>query len=172
MHERERAAFVASFNSSQVAFVLVELRMLQKSILLIAASLVSICASCSDASVAAPAPSPVDALTGATQNSWQIASRSENGGSATLPDCAKDDVLIFRKGGKFQSLIGATQCNPQETDVIEGMFSLQADQKTIKFATGQFDYTGKLVEYTANTIIIEFDLGPGFLIKDTFVLKK
>jgi Lipocalin-like domain len=99
---------------------------------------------------------------------WKITSRVENGGVASLPDCAKDDILELKSDGTFNSLIAATQCNPSETDVVGGKYKFSADKKIITFIVPGFDYTGKVVEAVENQMVIEFDLGPGFIIRDTF----
>jgi Lipocalin-like domain len=102
---------------------------------------------------------------------WKVASRIENNGPAGLPDCAKDDTLELKAGGSFNSLIGKTQCNPSETDVINGQYQFSADKKRITFNANGFEYQGKIIEAFDNRVVIEFDLGPGFLIRDTFVPK-
>lgn len=112
-----------------------------------------------------------EALAGASQRSWIITSRVENAGAAGLPACAKDDVLIFKTNGKFDSLIANTPCNPAEVDVRNGSYSLSADNKTINFDVEGLKYSGKLLEFSNDKLVIEFDLGPGFSIKDTFALK-
>jgi hypothetical protein len=99
---------------------------------------------------------------------WKISSRVENGGTASLPACAKDDTLEFKTGGLFNSLIGGTQCNPNEFDVVGGTYKFSTDKKVITFNVSGFEYTGKVIEATATQMIIEFDLGPGFIIRDTF----
>jgi Lipocalin-like domain len=116
-------------------------------------------------------PEPLDVLTGSSQATWVITSRIENGGAPSLPDCAKDDSLIFKKDGKFDSLIAGTQCNPAETDVKDGTFALSEDKKVITFTVPGFSYTGKLLELAQDQIVIEFDLGSGFIIQDTLSLK-
>jgi hypothetical protein len=102
---------------------------------------------------------------------WKISSRLENGGTASLPTCAADDILELKTNGKFNSLIAATQCNPSEVDVIDGSYQLSADKTVITFTVPGFSYTGKLISVAENQMVIEFDLGPGFIIKDTFVPK-
>jgi Lipocalin-like domain len=119
-----------------------------------------------------PALAPVDVLTGSSQIAWVITSRVENGGAPSLPVCAKDDSLVFKKGGKFESLIAGTQCNPSEVEVKDGTYALSGDNKVITFTVPGFSYTGKLLEYATDKLVIEFDLGPGFTIKDTFAPKK
>jgi Lipocalin-like domain len=118
------------------------------------------------------APEPLEVLAGSSQVTWVITSRVQNGSAPSLPECAKDDSLIFRKDGKFDSLIAGTQCNPSEVDVKDGTFALSADKNVITFTVLGFSYTGKLLEYAKERLVIEFDLGPGFLIKDTFSPKK
>jgi hypothetical protein len=102
---------------------------------------------------------------------FKIASRSENGGTSNLPDCAKDDTLELKTTGAFNSLIGGTQCNPNETDVVDGQYRFSVDKKVITFSAFGFDYTGKVIDASATRVIIEFDLGPGFIIRDTFIPK-
>jgi Lipocalin-like domain len=102
---------------------------------------------------------------------WKITSRVENGGTASLPTCASDDILEFKTNGKFNSLIAGTQCNPSEVDVMDGDYLLSADKTIITFTVPGFSYTGKLISVAENQMVIEFDLGPGFIIKDTFVPK-
>jgi hypothetical protein len=114
---------------------------------------------------------PPDAQTIIVGKIWKIESRVENGGTASLPNCAKDDVLELKVNGTFNSLIGTTQCNPNETDVVGGTYTFSADKKLITFTVPGFSYTGKIIEAIANKFTIEFDLGPGFIIKDTFVPK-
>jgi hypothetical protein len=114
---------------------------------------------------------PQEALAGSSQKTWVITSRSENGGPASLPVCASDDTLIFKANGKFDSLIASTQCNPSETDVRDGAYALSADSKSINFDAAGFMYVGKLIEFANDKLVIEFNLGPGFTIKDTFALK-
>jgi Lipocalin-like domain len=119
-----------------------------------------------------PALEPLTALTGSSQTAWIVTSRVQNGGAPSLPDCAKDDSLIFKKDGKFDSLIAGTQCNPSEVDVKDGTYTLSSDNKVLTFTVPGFSYTGKLLEYASDKLVIEFDLGPGFTIKDTFAPKK
>jgi hypothetical protein len=91
---------------------------------------------------------------------FKIASRSENGGT-----------LELKTTGTFNSLIGGTQCNPNETDVVDGQYRFSADKKVITFSAFGFDYTGKVIDASATRVIIEFDLGPGFIVRDTFIPK-
>jgi Lipocalin-like domain len=112
-----------------------------------------------------------EALTGSSQKTWVITSRSENGGLPNLPVCAKDDTLVFKANGRFDSLISGTPCNPSETDVRNGGYTLSADKKSINFDAAGFMYVGKLLEFANDKLVIEFNLGPGFTIKDTFALK-
>jgi Lipocalin-like domain len=114
---------------------------------------------------------PPDAQTIIVGKVWKIESRVENGGTASLPNCAKDDILELKVNGTFNSLIGTTPCNPNETDVVGGTYTFSADKKLITFTVPGFSYTGKIIEAIANKFTIEFDLGPGFIIKDTFVPK-
>jgi Lipocalin-like domain len=103
---------------------------------------------------------------------WKITNRQENGIKIALPDCAKDDILELKSNGKYNSLIGGTQCNPAEFDVMDGMYSFSTDKKVITFTVPGFMYDGKIIEASKNQITIEFDLGPGFIIRDTFMVKK
>jgi hypothetical protein len=102
---------------------------------------------------------------------WKITSRIENGGTASLPDCAKDDTLEFKTDATFNSLIGATQCNPSEFDVVGGAYKFSDDQKIITFTVPGFEYTGNVISATSSQMVIEFNLGPGFIIQDTFIPK-
>jgi hypothetical protein len=102
---------------------------------------------------------------------WKISSRSENGGASTLPNCAKDDILELKSDGTFNSLIGGTQCNPSETDVLGGKYKFSDDKKIITFTVPGFEYTGKVISAATNQMVIEFDLGSGFIIRDTFIPK-
>jgi Lipocalin-like domain len=115
---------------------------------------------------------PLEALAGSSQRTWVITNRSENGGAPSLPTCASDDTLTFKRSGQFDSLIAGTQCNPAETDVKDGMYALSADKKDINFDAAGFKYTGKLIEFANDKLVIEFNLGPGFSIRDTFALKQ
>jgi hypothetical protein len=139
----------------------------------IGSALTLVLAGCSSSSTSpSSTPDALEVLAGTTQNSWSISSRVENGAPAGLPACAKDDLLIFKRSGKFDSLIGATPCNPSETEVRDGSFTLSADRQVITFDVPGFGYTGKLLEYSKERLVIEFDLGQGFVIKDTFEPKK
>jgi hypothetical protein len=115
------------------------------------------------------APEPLEVLTNSGERAWSIINRIENDGSPGLPACAKDDTLIFRKDGSFDSLIAGTQCNPSETEVRGGSFALSTDKKVITFAVPGFSYTGTLIEISKDRLLIQFDLGPGFVVRDTFV---
>jgi Lipocalin-like domain len=117
------------------------------------------------------ATDPLSILTGSSQKTWVIKSRIENGGTPGLPTCAKDDTLTFKNDGKFDSLIAGTKCNPAETDVQNGDFTLSEDQKVITFAVPGFSYKGTLLEKGENQIVIEFDFGAGFKIQDTFTVQ-
>jgi hypothetical protein len=99
---------------------------------------------------------------------WKIDSRIENGGAPSLPTCAKDDILELKSDGTFNSLIGGTPCNPSETDVVGGKYKFSDDKKIITFIVPRFEYTGKVIIATASQMVIEFNLGPGFVIQDTF----
>ncbi len=112
---------------------------------------------------------PNETLTGPT---WVITNRVQNAGEASLPDCAKDDTLEFTQEGTFISLIGGTQCNPNERDVPGAKYTWSDDKKAITFDSPGFSYTAKIIELTKEQLIIEFDLGPGFLIRDTMKPKK
>jgi Lipocalin-like domain len=114
---------------------------------------------------------PQEALAGSSQKTWVITSRSENGGPPSLPVCANDDTLVFKANGKFDSLIAGTQCNPAETDARDGAYALSADKQSINFDAAGFMYVGKLLAFANDKLVIEFNLGPGFTIKDTFALK-
>jgi hypothetical protein len=102
---------------------------------------------------------------------WKITSRAENGGTASLPTCAKDDVLELKADGTFNSLIGGTKCNPSETDVTGGKYKFSTDKKVITFTVPGFEYTAKVIEAKTDQMVLEFDLGPGFVIRDTFAPK-
>jgi hypothetical protein len=117
---------------------------------------------------ASSSPDPVPLLSGGRQAAWFITQRVTNGGKPELPDCAKDDELIFDAKGGFISVIGGTQCNPSEAEVPSGKYEVSADNKVITFTTPTFSYPGKIVELTEKTMVLEFDLGPGFLIQDSF----
>jgi Lipocalin-like domain len=99
---------------------------------------------------------------------WAIASRIENDGSPSLPACAKDDTLEFKANGTFDSAISGTQCNPNEVDVKGQKYTWSKDNKVITFASPGFSYTGKVIELMKSKLVIEFDLGAGFVIQDTF----
>lgn len=114
---------------------------------------------------------PLDAQAIIVGKAWKTSSRIENGGAPSLPDCAKDDILELKSNGKFNSLIFGTQCNPSETDVADGMYTFSADKKTITFIVPGFTYTAKVIEAITNKVVLEFDLGPGFIIRDTFIPK-
>jgi hypothetical protein len=118
-----------------------------------------VAASCSSS----PA-TPAKTLVGPT---WRIAQRVENGGVPSLPDCAKDDTLRFKSDGTFASRIAGTQCNPNEVDVIDQKYTWSGDNKVITFESPGFSYTGKVISLTKSQLVIEFDLGPGFVIRDT-----
>jgi Lipocalin-like domain len=117
---------------------------------------------------ASTSPDPVPLLSGGRQAAWFITQRVTTGGKPELPDCAKDDELIFDAKGGFISVIGGTQCNPSEAEVPSGKYEVSADNKVITFTTPTFSYPGKIVELTEKTMVLEFDLGPGFLIQDSF----
>jgi Lipocalin-like domain len=112
--------------------------------------------------------SPATTLAGPT---WQIKERVENGGKPSLPECAKDDTLSFTKDGTFTSRIAGTQCNPNEVDAVDQKYMWSSDNKVITFAGDGFSYTGKVLKLTKSQLVIEFDLGPGFVIRDTFTPK-
>jgi hypothetical protein len=59
-----------------------------------------------------PTPTPRDAQAILVGRVWKISSRVENGGTASLPNCAKDDILEFKTNGTFNSLVDTTLCNP------------------------------------------------------------
>jgi hypothetical protein len=109
--------------------------------------------------------------TGGATTTWFIVSRSENGQPPQLPQCADGDLLIFKAGGTFDSVIGTTQCNPAEVPVIDGTYELSADKTVITFTAQGFTYTGKLLEVMPNRLVIEFDLGIGSPIIDEFILR-
>jgi Lipocalin-like domain len=115
-------------------------------------------------SCSSKAASPVKTLIGPT---WQITERIENGGAPSLPECAKDDSLAFKSDGTFTSRIAGTQCNPNEVDVIDQKYVWSSDNKVITFASPAFSYTGKVITLSKSQLVIEFDLGPGFVIRDT-----
>jgi transforming growth factor-beta-induced protein len=102
----------------------------------------------------------------------KIVNRLENGVDVSLPKCAEDDTLEFKPDGTFDSLIAKTQCNPSEVDVVGGQYVFSADGVTIKFSVPGFEYAGKIIAANSTQFIIEFDLGPGFIIRDTFQVKK
>jgi Lipocalin-like domain len=116
------------------------------------------------AGCASKAATPAKTLVGPT---WQITERVENGGAPSLPDCAKDDTLAFKSDGTFTSKIAGTQCNPNEVDVLDQKYTWSGDNKVITFANPAFSYTGKVISLTKSQLVIEFDLGPGFVIRDT-----
>jgi hypothetical protein len=119
-----------------------------------------------------PTPTPRDAQAILVGRVWKISSRVENGGTASLPNCAKDDILEFKTNGTFNSLVDTTLCNPNESSVVDGGYQFSGDKKNITFTTPFFNYSGKIIDAEENKVTIEFDLGPGFLIKDTFVPKQ
>jgi hypothetical protein len=110
-------------------------------------------------------------LTGSGEATWMLVSRSENGSAPASVECAKDDLLVFKSSGKFDSVIGGTQCNPQEVEVKDGTFALAPDNKVITFTVPQFAYTGTLQVATPDRIVIEFDLGTA-KVTDEFILKR
>jgi hypothetical protein len=104
---------------------------------------------------------------GGKTGAWYIKERVTNGGAPELPDCAKDDELVFDSRGVFISVIGATKCNPNEVEVPNGQFAVSADDKVVTFTTPSFTYNGTILSLTPTALTIEFDLGPGQLIRDT-----
>jgi transforming growth factor-beta-induced protein len=122
-----------------------------------------------DAVLIPPAANSAAAFVG---KKLKIVNRVENGVDVSLPKCAEDDTLEFNPDGTFNSLIGGTQCNPSEVDVVGGQYLFSADGVTIKFSVPGFEYEGKIISANKQQIIIEFDLGPGFLIRDTFQIKR
>jgi hypothetical protein len=101
---------------------------------------------------------------------WKIKSRTENGGTASLPTCAEDDTLELLANGTYNSLIGGTMCNPSELEVKGGTYTFSADKKTITFNVQGLGYTGKVIEATETQMVIEFNYGHAIL-RDTFVPK-
>jgi hypothetical protein len=114
------------------------------------------------------AADPIPLLTGGSQGAWYITQRVTNGGTPELPACAKDDELIFDTKGVFISVISGTQCNPSEAEVPKGTYNVSDDKNVLTFTTPGFSYTGKIIELTEKTMVLEFDLGPGFVIRDSF----
>jgi Lipocalin-like domain len=117
---------------------------------------------------AATGVDPIPLLAGGGQRAWYITARATNGAAGDLPVCAKDDELIFDAKGGFISVIGGTQCNPSETEVPKGTYKISADNQVINFTTPAFSYPGKIITLTDSEMTLEFDLGPGFVIRDTF----
>jgi Lipocalin-like domain len=115
-----------------------------------------------------PAEDPIALLSGGRQRAWYITQRVTNGGAPDLPVCAKDDELIFDSKGAFISVISGTQCNPNETEVPNGTYKLSTDNQVITFTTPAFSYPGKIITLTDSEMVLEFDLGPGFVIRDSF----
>jgi hypothetical protein len=54
---------------------------------------------------------------------------------------------------------------------VDGQYRFSVDKKVITFSAFGFDYTGKVIDASATRVIIEFDLGSGFIIRDTFIPK-
>jgi hypothetical protein len=118
--------------------------------------------------VAGCSSDPITSSSALTKHTWRIESRVENGGAPALPECAKDDTLTFSSNQTFDSIIGGTACNPAETDVTAGTYALSATN-VITFTTPAFAYEGKLLKFSDKQLVIEFTLGEGFVITDTFV---
>jgi hypothetical protein len=118
-----------------------------------------------------PVSTPKNAQEIMVGRAWKIISRVENGGTASLPDCAKDDILELKANGTYNSLVDTTLCNPSETDVVNGAYLFSSDKKKITFTIPSFTYTASVIDAKENQVILEFDLGPGFVIRDTFVPK-
>jgi Lipocalin-like domain len=114
------------------------------------------------------AADPIPLLSGGGQRAWYITERITNGGAPELPVCAKDDELIFDNRGGFISVISGTQCNPSEADVPNGTYTLSTDKRVITFTTPGLSYPGTIIELTDAKMVLEFDLGPGFVIRDSF----
>jgi Lipocalin-like domain len=124
----------------------------------------TVCAALALAGCASDKPDPTKMVL----SKWSITNRITNGGEPSLPECAKDDSLEFKADGTFQSLISGTKCNENEIDVTDQKYTWSADKKVITFNNPGFPYTGKVIELTKKKMVIEFDLGPGFVIRDTF----
>jgi Lipocalin-like domain len=129
---------------------------------------VSVAATIAGSATSGAAADPIPLLTGGSQGAWYIRQRVTNGGTPELPACAKDDELIFDTKGVFISVISGTQCNPSEAEVPKGTYNVSADNTVLTFTTPGFSYTGKIIELTEKTMVLEFDLGPGFVIRDSF----
>jgi hypothetical protein len=129
---------------------------------------VSVAATIAGSATSGAAADPIPLLTGGSQGAWYITQRVTNGGTPELPACAKDDELIFDTKGVFISVISGTQCNPSEAEVPKGTYNVSADNTVLTFTTPGFSYTGKIIELTEKTMVLEFDLGPGFVIRDSF----
>jgi hypothetical protein len=129
---------------------------------------VSVAATVAGSASSGAAADPIPLLAGGSQGAWYITQRVTNGGTPELPACAKDDELIFDTKGVFISVISGTQCNPSEAEVPKGTYNVSADNTVLTFTTPGFSYTGKIIELTEKTMVLEFDLGPGFVIRDSF----
>jgi hypothetical protein len=124
------------------------------------------------AAMAEPAAGDAAAiLAGSGTATWMLVSRAEGGKPAAAVECAVDDLLVFRSDGTFDSMINGTKCNPAEVDVKAGAYQLSADGKVITFTVPGFSYTGTLLVATPGRIVIKFDLGPGFVLDDEFILR-
>jgi hypothetical protein len=124
-----------------------------------------------ESTAAAPADPAVVLTSAGETTTWTLVSRSEGGAAPAAPKCTRDDLLVFKVGGKFDSVIGDTPCNPSEVPVVDGDYTLSADGTVLTFTVPGFSYTGKLIEVMENRLVIEFDLGGGFVVTDEFILE-
>jgi len=112
-----------------------------------------------------------DQLTAGNEKTWTLIDR-HFAGQKGLPDCAKDDLLIFRTDGTFDSKINGTQCDPSEADVDKGTWTLDESNKTITFDAQFFVYTGTIVQSDEKSLTLLFSLqdlqGNTLEIEDTF----
>lgn len=83
-----------------------------------------------------------------TLGSWKMSSNKENGVTVTIPECYKDDFIIFASNGKYLFNVGSANCGPDEFNQ-GGTWTLADDGKTFTF-----DDIPMLIDITQNRLIM------------------
>lgn len=107
-----------------------------------------------------------------TQKAWLMKSGSVNpplnNGNViisdifnSLPDCSKDDLLIFKSNGSYTQEEGKTKCKPTDPAVYDmGNWSLNYDETVLTMVSTYYDYAREcqILKLNSSELSIQYQL--------------
>ncbi|MEA3427315.1 MAG: lipocalin family protein [Bacteroidota bacterium] len=123
---------------------------------------------CSKGGDSSTTPTPTTSkVTLLTSSDWGIAGIQHKAVSASvwtddyagLTACVKDNKVVYRANGTYESNEGATKCNPSDPQILEtGTWSLTTNETilVVQATNGNQIYNATIETLTTNSLIISF----------------